>query len=83
MATKLFRHPETGFVLQTSTEKLHITNEKVVTTDINTEALEEAPADIEVAATIDNALAEASARKSADFIKGVQHLVQHMVESFE
>lgn len=83
MARKLYRHPSTGFVLDLGTDKLHITNEEVKSIDIETEGLETAPADIEVQATVDNALVAAAGRKSADFIKGIQYTVQDMVEKFE
>ncbi len=81
--SKIFVHPTEGFVLETSSAKLHITNDEVKDTTINTEGLEEAPADITISATIDNALQTAKARKSADYIAGVQQLVQHMIENFE
>ncbi len=81
--SKLFNHPTEGFVLETSTVKLHITNDEVKELPINTEGLEEVPADITVSATIDNALQAAKSRKSADYIAGVQQLVQHMIENFE
>ncbi len=81
--SKLFNHPTEGFVLETSSTKLHITNDEVKETSINTEGLEEVPADITVSATIDNALQAAKARKSADYIAGVQQLLQHMIENFE
>lgn len=80
---QLFLHPEGGIILKTSSEKLHFNNEEMVDTDINTDGLEEAPADITAVAMLDNCLQKAKSRKSADYIAGVQQLLQHMVENFE
>lgn len=83
MARKLYVHPSSGFVLDLGNEKLHITNEEVKSIEIETESLEEVPADMAVQAAIDNALTAATGRKSADFIKGLKFTIDDMVENFE
>ncbi len=81
--TKLFINPAGGYILETTQGNFLITDSFVQETDIPTSSLDDAPFDISVQSTIDNAMENTKKALSESFIEGLQLLIQEKIEDLD